>query len=485
MTRSEEDDTFIFHIEDGSTLNLSKTSVDAIAAGYGDPAAGFALESARFGEMAMTPVSRQLISIFFATTALKKDTGVAGGGPSPHDVSRVAVLGTGFMGAGITAVTVQTGVSVRFKDVTHQQVGKGIAAVRDVLKERLTRRQVTRQQYDDQLSLVAGTTEYSGFGNVPLVIEAVFEDLAVKHKVLRDVEPLLGANAIFATNTSTIPIGDVARASVRPERVIGMHFFSPVHKMPLLEVIVTPNTAPDAITTVVAFGRKLGKTVIVVNDSPGFYVNRILAPYLNEAGRLLDEGVPVEAIDRAMLAWGFPVGPITLLDEVGLDIAGKSGAIFGAAFGERLRPSESMGRVIASGRLGRKNKKGFYRYDERGKRKGVDETVYQFVPGGAARKQMAAAEIQERLSLAMLNEAMRCLEEKVIRQPRDGDIGAIFGIGFPPFRGGPFRCVDAMGAADIVSRLKALNARYPGRYEPCALLERMAAAGKTVYARQK
>jgi 3-hydroxyacyl-CoA dehydrogenase/enoyl-CoA hydratase/3-hydroxybutyryl-CoA epimerase len=458
-------------------------AIDAIAAGLGGSHNGFTVESRLFGDMAMTAVSRQLISIFFATTALKKDSGVSGDGPTPHDVPALAVLGTGFMGAGITAVTVQTGIPVRFKDVTHAQVGKGIAAVRDVLKERLARKQVTRQQYDDQMTLVSGTTDYTGFGSVPLVIEAVFEDLAVKHKVLREVEPLLRGEAVFATNTSTIPIADVAAAASRPDRVIGMHFFSPVHKMPLLEVIVTPRTAPDAITTVVSFGRKLGKTVIVVNDSPGFYVNRILAPYLNEAGRLLDEGVSVEAIDRAMLEWGFPVGPITLLDEVGLDIAGKSGAIFGAAFGDRLRPSESMGRVIASGRLGRKNKKGFYVYDDRGKRKGVDQSVYQFVPGGAARKPIPAADIQERLSLAMINEAMRCLEENVIRQPRDGDIGAIFGIGFPPFRGGPFRCVDAIGATELVARLNALNARHAGRYEPCALLVQMANAGRTLYAR--
>jgi len=456
-------------------------AIDAIAAGYGDRAAGFALESRLFGEMAMTPVSRQLISIFFATTALKKDNGVAGEAPAPRDIARIAVLGTGFMGAGIAAVSAQQGVPVRFKDVSLAQVGKGIAAVRGVLKERLTKRQVTRRQFDDQFSLVSGTAEYTGFRNVPLVIEAVFEDLAVKHAVLRDVEPLLGADAIFATNTSTIPIADVAKAAARPERVIGMHFFSPVHKMPLLEVIVTPRTAPDAITTVVAFGRRLGKTVIVVNDSPGFYVNRILAPYLNEAGRLLDEGVAIDAIDRAMLEWGFPVGPITLLDEVGLDIAGKSGAIFAKAFGERLKPSESMARVIASGRLGRKNKKGFYRYDERGKRQGVDESVYQLLPAGTARRPMPAAEIQERLSLAMVNEAMRCLEERVVRQPRDGDIGAIFGIGFPPFRGGPYRYVDSVGAADLVQRLGALDVRHPGRYPPCGLLEDTARAGRRVY----
>lgn len=467
----------------GGNYPALPAAITAIAAGYRFPGGDFDFESQLFGKMAMTPVSRQLISIFFATTALRKDHGVAGAAPPPRDVSSIAVLGTGFMGAGIAAISAQQGVPVRFKDIRDVQVGKGIAAVRDVLKERLKKRQVTKQQFTDQLSLVSGTSTYTGFGNVPLVIEAVFEDLQVKHQVLRDVEPLLTPDAIFATNTSTIPIADVAHAAMRPERVIGMHFFSPVHKMPLLEVIVTPMTAPDAITTVVAFGRKLGKTVIVVNDSPGFYVNRILAPYLNEAGRLLDEGVAIGAIDRAMLAWGFPVGPITLLDEVGLDIAGKSGAILAAAFGDRLSASASMARVIESGRLGRKNKQGFYKYDERGKRQGVDETVYQLLPAGTARREMSSAEIQERLSLAMINEAMRCLEEGVVRQARDGDIGAIFGIGFPPFRGGPFRCVDTVGAADIVQRLQALDLRHQGRFKPCALLIRLAVENRTVYDR--
>ena len=456
-------------------------AIDAIAAGYGSADDGDALESRLFGEMAMTPVSRELINIFFATTALKKDTGVDGSAPPALPVARVAVLGTGFMGAGIAAVSAQAGLPVRFKDVSHEQVGRGLSAVRDVLKERLTRRQVTRQQHDDQMSLVSGTVDYSGFGAVPLVIEAVFEDLAVKHKVLRDVEPLLKADAIFATNTSTIPIADVAKAAVRPERVIGMHFFSPVHKMPLLEIIVTPQTAPDVTTTAVAFGRKLGKTVIVVNDSPGFFVNRILAPYLNEAGRLLEEGVAIDAVDQAMLDWGFPVGPITLLDEVGLDIAGKSGAIFAAAFGDRLKPSDAMARVLGSGRLGRKNRKGFYRYDARGKRRGVDDSVYALLGRTGPGTSVTAVEIQERLSLAMINEAMRCLEERVVRQPRDGDIGAIFGIGFPPFRGGPFRFVDAAGAASIVQRLEMLNARFAGRFAPCAVLARLAASGGRVY----
>ncbi len=457
-------------------------AIDAVQAGYeGTAEQGFATEARLFGEMAATAVSRELIFLFFATTSLKKDTGVGEGSPAPLPVSQIGILGTGFMGAGIAAVAAMQGIPVRFKDMQHEQVGRGLAAVRAVLQERLTKKQITRQQFDDQLSLVSGTIEYTGFGNVPLVIEAVFEDLAVKHQVLAEIERVLPPSAIFASNTSTIPIAQVADGSPRPDRVIGMHFFSPVQKMPLLEVIATRRTAPEVIATTVAFGRKLGKTVIVVNDAPGFYVNRILAPYINEAGRMLDEGVAIEAIDRAMLDFGFPVGPITLLDEVGLDIAGKSGAIMAKAFGNRLQPSASLGQVLASGRLGRKSKKGFYLYDASGKKGGVDESVYSLLPTGRRRTELAKEEIQRRCSLAMVNEAARCLEEHTVRSPRDGDIGAVFGIGFPPFRGGPFRHVDAVGAAEIVRQLAALNAEHHGRFDPCALLVQMAREGQRFY----
>ncbi len=459
-------------------------ALDAVSAGFhGSAEQGFAEEARLFGEMAASAVSKQLTFLFFATTSLKKDSGVAAGVAAPPalSVKKIAVLGTGFMGAGIAAISAMQGLSVRFKDTKLEQVAKGIGAVRDVLKDRLTKRQITRQQYEYQLSLVSGTVEYTGFANVPMVIEAVFEDLAVKHKVVAEAEAVLPSNAVFATNTSTIPITKIAEGSKRPERVIGMHFFSPVHKMPLLEVIVTPKTAPEVITTTVAVGRKLGKTVIVVNDSPGFFANRILAPYINEAGRLLDEGVAIEVIDRALLDFGFPVGPITLLDEVGLDIAGKSGAIMSAAFGDRLQPSTSLGKVLAAGRLGRKGKKGFYLYDETGKKNGVDESVYELLPTGTRRTELPKDEIQRRCALAMVNEAVRCLEEGIVRQPRDGDIGAVFGIGFPPFRGGPYRYVDAVGAGEIVKQLEALNAKNPGRFAPCALLATMAREGARFY----
>ena len=459
-------------------------AIDAVEAGYhGNAEQGFATEARLFGEMAMTPASRELIFLFFATTSLKKDTFLnTGSAPvAPLPVTQLGVLGTGFMGAGIAAVAAMQGVPVRFKDMKHEQVGHGLAAVRAVLQERLTKRQITRQQFDDQLSLVSGTIEYTGFAHVPLVIEAVFEDLAVKHQVLAEVEKVLPPSAIFASNTSTIPITQIADGSPRPDRVIGMHFFSPVQKMPLLEVIVTPRTAPEVVATTVAFGRKLGKTVIVVNDAPGFYVNRILAPYINEAGRMLDEGVPIEVIDQAMLDFGFPVGPITLLDEVGLDIAGKSGAIMSKAFGDRLKPAASLGQVLASGRLGRKSKKGFYLYDEAGKKGGVDESVYALLSNSAHNTVLSGDEMRHRCPLAMVNEAVRCLEENIIRSPRDGDIGAVFGIGFPPFRGGPFRVVDFVGAAEVVRQLEAMNAKHPGRFEPCALLVSMARDGKRFY----
>jgi 3-hydroxyacyl-CoA dehydrogenase/enoyl-CoA hydratase/3-hydroxybutyryl-CoA epimerase len=299
--------------------------------------------------------------------------------------------------------------------------------------------------------------------------------------VLRETEQATRPHAIFASNTSTIPIARIAEASSRPDRVIGMHFFSPVPKMPLLEVIVAPRTNRETTATVVAYGKALGKTVIVVNDGPGFYANRILAPYINEAGLLLDEGVAIDAVDRALVDFGFPVGPITLLDEVGLDIAGKSGAIMQEAFGDRLSPSQSLQRVVAAGRTGRKGKRGFYRYDEKGKKGGVDPAVYELLPTGAPRTELPADEIQRRCVLAMVNEAVRCLHEGVLRSARDGDVGAVFGIGFPPFRGGPFRYADTLGAERVVRALEGLNADRSPRFAPAQLLIEMAREGRRFY----
>ncbi|MEX2177279.1 MAG: fatty acid oxidation complex subunit alpha FadJ [Gemmatimonadaceae bacterium] len=460
---------------------------------------GLAEEARVFGQMALTPVSRELVFLFFATTALKKDMGVSAPAPEPTPVDKLVVVGAGFMGAGITSVAVQQGTLVRLKDTDASRVGKGLAAVRAVLTERLARRQITRQQFDDMMSLVGGTTEYSGLGNADLVIEAVFEDLALKHSVLQVTEQLIAPDAVIASNTSTIPIGEIARGLERRDRVLGMHFFSPVHKMPLLEVIVTPETAPDATVTAVSFGRKLGKTVIVVNDGPGFYTTRILAAYMNEAGRLLDQGVAIDALDRALVEFGFPVGPITLMDEVGLDVGGKVGLVMAESFGTRMMPGEGVRRVVESGRTGRKGRSGFYRYDEQGKKQGVDASVYQIIHDGDRRaipqaigggggkgpvNGIDSTEMVDRCVLAMLNEAARCLEEGILRSPRDGDIGAVFGLGFPPFRGGPFRYMDAVGVAEIVRRMERLEDRFAERFTPAALLADMARGENRFYSRE-
>jgi 3-hydroxyacyl-CoA dehydrogenase / enoyl-CoA hydratase / 3-hydroxybutyryl-CoA epimerase len=457
-------------------------ALDAVRTGFErGMAEGLREEARRFGELAMTDASRQLIFLFFATTALKKDPGVDAPVPAPRPVQKIGVLGAGFMGAGIAAVAAQRGTIVRLKDTDTARVGRGLAAAREVLQQGLTRRRLTRQQLADQLVLVSGTTTYAGFGNADLVIEAVFEDLDLKHRVLREIEPALDPDAVYASNTSTIPISHIAAAATRPERVLGMHFFSPVHLMPLLEVILTPGTDRRAVVTAVEYGRALGKTVIVVRDGAGFYTTRALAAYLNEAGLLLDEGAAIEAVDRALVDFGFPVGPITLLDEVGIDVGGRVARVLGQAFGDRMSPSQALSRVVEAGRTGRKGGSGFYRYEKGGKKGPVDPTVYGVIGHTGPQNPIPGGEIVERCVLAMVNEAAHCLEEGILRSPRDGDIGAVFGIGFPPFRGGPFRYIDSVGAEEVVRRLEELEGRFAARFRPAEVLIDMARARRRFY----
>lgn len=443
-------------------------------------AAGLDMEAAEFAELAVGDVSRKLVQIFFATTALKKDPGVVGKPPPPKPVENLAIIGAGFMGAAIGGVAVtRAGIDVRFRDTDLQAVGRGLGAARSILETALRRRRITKPEYGRLERLLSGGTDWAGFGRADIVIEAVFEDLEVKHRVFREAESRAGEDTVLASNTSTIPIARIAEAVRRPERVIGMHFFSPVEKMPLLEVIVTDQTAPWVIVTAVAFGRALGKTVIVVRDCPGFWVNRILAPYMNEAGRLLEEGVTIQAIDGAMTKFGFPVGPVTLLDEVGLDVAQKASEVLHEAFGPRMRPTEGIARMTTDGRLGRKNGRGFYRY-EQGKKRGVDEVVYEIF-GAASDTNVPDDDIGKRLIYAMLNEAARGLAEGVVRSPRDGDLGAIFGIGFPPFRGGPLRYVDDIGPAKAVGALDELARRYGDRFAAAPMLQQLAERGGGFY----
>lgn len=452
-------------------------ALDAVAHGLAHGIeAGLDMEAALFAELAVGDVSRNLVHIFFATTALKKDPGVVGDAPPPRPVKALAVIGAGFMGAAIAGVAAtQAEADVRLRDTDHARVAKGLAAARNIVRDRLKRRRITKYQYRRIDPLLSGGVGWDGFGRADVVIEAVFEDLKVKQEVFQQIEAQVGEQCLIASNTSTIPIGRIAEVMHRPERVLGMHFFSPVDRMPLLEVIVTDRTAAWACVTAVTFGRRMGKTVIVVRDRPGFWVNRILAPYLNEAGRLLQEGVPVEVLDATMVRFGFPVGPITLLDEVGLDVAEKSSHVLHEAFGERLAPMGGLQRLVQAGRMGRKNGRGFYQY-QGGRRRGVDQSIYQII-GARSAAGVPPEDVERRMVYALLNEAALALDEGVVRAARDGDIGAVFGIGYPAFRGGPLRYLDTIGAAAAVERLADLGTRCGERFAPAPVLRRMAAAG--------
>ena len=443
-------------------------------------AAGLAEEHRAFGELAVGDVSRKLVQIFFATTALKKDDGVRSGTAVPRQIRRLGIVGSGFMGAGIAGTAVlNVEVDTRLKDSDLARVGKGLKAATSLLKERLHRRRITKQQYERLSALLSGSVDYRGFGRADLVIEAVFEELEVKRQVLAELEAELRPEAIIATNTSTIPIHQISARARHPGRVLGMHFFSPVERMPLLEVIPTEATTPDTIVTAVRFGRRMGKTVIVVADRPGFWVNRILSPYLNEAGYLLQEGVSIELIDRTMTGFGFPVGPVALLDEVGLDVAQKAGSVMHEAFGDRMKPAAVLPRMLGATRLGRKNGRGFYSY-KAGHKAGVDRSVYQLLgvrPGEEIHEDL----VERRLVYCMLNEAALACADRVVRSPRDADIGAIFGIGFPAFRGGPLRMIDGAGASRVVEVLYQLQEQFGERFRPAPSLLEMARSGGRYY----
>ena len=441
---------------------------------------GLQKEAELFGQLAISDVSRQLARIFFAQNALKKDSGVDDPAVHARPVSEVAVLGGGLMGGGIAYVTSAVAKKpVRIKEKDDAALGRGFSYVRGLLDERVKRKSIGRLDREEVMARVTGTTGYDGLQRADVVVEAVFEDLALKQRIVKEVESVTRPETIFASNTSTLPITKIAEASSRPETVVGMHYFSPVHKMPLLEVINGAKTAPWVTATAVALGKAQGKTVIVVNDGPGFYTSRILSPYINEAAWLVSEGADIHQVDEAMVDWGFPVGPIMLLDEVGIDVAQKASKTLLDAFGERMRPPEALQKVIDDGRLGRKNGRGFYTYG--GEKKQVDESVYALLPGGTKRKRFDRREIQDRLALQFCNEAALCLEQGILRSPRDGDIGAIFGLGFPPFRGGPFRYMESEGIGEIVHRMREWQQKLGHRFAPAQILVDKAAKGERFY----
>ncbi|MDU6434170.1 MAG: fatty acid oxidation complex subunit alpha FadJ [Pantoea sp.] len=432
--------------------------------------AGHRAEARAFGELAMTPESAALRSLFFASTAMKKERGADA---EPRALREIGVLGGGLMGGGIASVTaINAGLPVRIKDINLQGVNHALKASWDGLSEKVKRRHISAAQRQQQMARITGGIDYQGFAQRDLVIEAVFEDLPLKQQMVREVETHCAPHTIFASNTSSLPIADIAAQAQRPENVIGLHYFSPVEKMVLVEVIPHSGTSQQTLATTVALAKKQGKTPIVVADRAGFYVNRILAPYINEAMRCLLEGEPIEHIDRALVKAGSPIGPIQLLDEVGIDVGSKITPVLHQAYGERFAAPAAFEAVLKDERKGRKNGKGFYLYGGRQRGKKPDPSLYQLLGLQPAAKQ-SEQQIAERCMMMMLNEAARCLDEGVIRSARDGDVGAVFGIGFPPFLGGPFRYMDRRGAANIVQTLRALMGQYGDRFAPCEGLLQM------------
>ncbi|HBL7236513.1 TPA: fatty acid oxidation complex subunit alpha FadJ, partial [Serratia marcescens] len=435
-----------------------------------------------FGELAMTPQSAALRSLFFASTALKKERG---GNAQPHALHRVGILGGGLMGGGIACVTAtRGGLPVRIKDINETGINHALKYSWDVLGKRVRRKRMRPAERQKQMMLISGSTDYTGFEQVDIVVEAVFEDLALKQQMVAEVEANCAPHTVFASNTSSLPIGRIAEQAQRPQQVIGLHYFSPVDKMPLVEVIPHAGTSEETIATTVALAHKQGKTAIVVGDSAGFYVNRILAPYINEAARCLLEGEPIESLDKALVDFGFPVGPITLLDEVGIDVGTKIIPVLVEALGPRFAAPAAFDAVLKDGRKGRKNGRGFYLYPSEGqqrqRRKRADTSLYTLL-GVTPKAHMLPASVAQRCVMMMLNEAARCLDEGVIRSARDGDIGAVFGIGFPPFLGGPFRYMDELGAEKVVKTLDYLRQQHGEHFAPCERLQRMAQQGERFY----
>ncbi|WP_368541723.1 fatty acid oxidation complex subunit alpha FadJ [Enterobacter soli] len=456
--------------------------IDVIQTGLAHgTSSGYAAEAKAFGELAMTPQSQSLRSIFFASTEVKKDPG---SDAEPAPLRAVGVLGGGLMGGGIAFVTASKGkLPVRIKDINPKGINHALQYSWQLLDQKVRRRHIKASERDRELALISGTTDYSGFRHRDIVIEAVFEDLALKQKMVAEVEEHCAPHTIFASNTSSLPIGDIAASAARPGQVIGLHFFSPVEKMPLVEVIPHAATSPQTVATVVKLAKKQGKTPIVVADKAGFYVNRILAPYINEAMRLLTEGEKIEHVDEALVKFGFPVGPIQLLDEVGIDTGTKIIPVLEAAYGDRFSPPANIvSAILKDDRKGRKNGRGFYLYATKGRKskKQVDPSVYGLISATDQGK-LSAVQCAERCVMMMLNEAARCYGEQVIKSARDGDIGAVFGIGFPPFLGGPFRYMDSLGAGEVVAILQRLATQYGSRFTPCDELLQMAERGQTFW----
>ena len=454
-------------------------ALDAIEGAFTLPIEqGLDLEARILGELVPTPTSKNLIWLFKNQSALAKASNAFS--VPPRKVRKAAVLGAGVMGGGISQLLANRDIAVRLKDIQQDALLAALHTASGLWGRQVKRRRLSAREANQKMALIAPTVGDTGFRRVDVVIEAVVENLDIKRQVLAEMEARLEERAVFASNTSSIPISDIAAKALRPERVVGMHFFNPVHRMPLVEVIAGQKSSPEALATVHALAVRLGKTPVIVRDSPGFLVNRILMVYMNEALQLLGEGVRIEAADKAMEAFGMPMGPFALLDQVGLDTADHVSGVLAAAFGDRIgAPGPTLGTLVSAGKLGAKNGRGFYRYSG-GRRTEPDPDTYNLAAASGARE-ISAEMLQERMVLAMINETAVALEDRVVREPREVDIAMVMGTGFPPFRGGLLRYADAIGIPIVVDRLSRLADAHGDRFRPAGLLGEMVRGQRRFY----
>ncbi|MDO8733556.1 MAG: 3-hydroxyacyl-CoA dehydrogenase NAD-binding domain-containing protein, partial [Elusimicrobiota bacterium] len=404
------------------------------------------------------------------------------GNYKPHQINKCAVIGAGVMGGGIAQLLAAHGLPVRIKDLNYPLLATALKEAKKIYDDGVKRKKIKKNKMTSGMGLISPTITYSGFANADLVIEAVTEDMKIKKIVFSEVSKIVRQNTILASNTSCLSVQKMAESTNNPGKVIGMHFFNPVHRMPLIEVIRTKNTDDSTVATLVDFSRKLGKVVIVVNDSCGFLINRILLPYLTEAGFLLEEGVDMEKVDRIMTRFGMPVGPFALMDEIGIDVGYKVADILESVFGERMKVPSILSKIYREKLFGKKTGRGFFIYINKKSGKIPNKEIYNLLP--PIKKQpvisqpvVSDKDILCRMVYRMVNEGCRCLEESVCQEPSDIEVGMIMGIGFPAFRAGLLHYADSIGMDKIVKELE----RFAGtagtgseRFKPCNYLIKLA-----------
>lgn len=471
----------------GGHYPAPKLILEAVQAGYEQGIkAGSKVEAENFAKLGMTSEAKALMSIFFAQTELKKNRF---GKPS-SPVQTIGVLGAGLMGAGIAQVSAAKGMKVLLKDRSAEASFKGQEYIRKNLDDKFKKKRMSSYDKDVALSKVYPLSDEDSvwkthMKQADLVVEAVFEDMGLKHKVIKDIEQYTKPECVVATNTSALSVSEIASASKRPENVVGMHYFSPVPNMPLLEIIRHDKTSEEVCSKAVDVGLRQGKTCIVVKDVPGFYVNRCLGPYISETLALVQEGVDPQRLDSLVKKWGLPVGPITLADEVGVDIAAHVNETLSSALGTRMEGGNPkiFEDMIEKGFLGKKSGKGFFIQPKSKKeKKQINPEALELIKKYQSKKEdISDEDVVNRLVSRFVNEAVLCVQDEIIASPREGDIGAVFGIGFPPFLGGPFRYVDKVGSSSFTDMLSSYADKYGQQFTPCDLLQDMAKSNKTFH----